>query len=195
MSVFSLGFVIGTSSTLFNGAYVQLAGSGNDGLLQNAIEDVLAEIGKQKNDVAQYPNPFRNYAPETNPTADWDTLTLVDAGETNQNIPFEPLLIPVRGVDAIVAFDNSADTDYYWPNGTAPYTTYTRFKDLSDRLGVAPFMPEIPTPNTFINLGLNQHPTFFGCDSNTSEWDGLNRTVRTTEKGGKGGGGEIVWDE
>lgn len=41
--------------------------------------------------------------------------------------PFEPLLIPARGVDAILAFDNSADTTYSWPNGSALWTTYQRF--------------------------------------------------------------------
>lgn len=37
----------------------------------------------------------------------------------------EPLLIPIRGVDAIISFDNSADTTYFYPNGTAPTTTYS----------------------------------------------------------------------
>jgi lysophospholipase len=84
-------------------------GSSNDGILASAVESILAEIGTQKNDVATYVNPFQGFAPDTNPTANWETLTLVDAGETNQNIPFEPLLIPARGVDAILAFDNSAE--------------------------------------------------------------------------------------
>ena len=55
------------------------------------------------------------------------SLALVDAGETNQNIPLEPLLIPARQIDTIMAFDNSADTTYSWPNGSALWTTYQRF--------------------------------------------------------------------
>ncbi|OAL57301.1 FabD/lysophospholipase-like protein [Pyrenochaeta sp. DS3sAY3a] len=66
-----------------------------------------------------------------------------------QNIPFYPLLQPLRQVDVIFAVVSSADTGApgaYWPNGTALVAT------------------------TFVNLGLNLQPTFFGCDmKNLSE--------------------------
>jgi hypothetical protein len=83
-------------------------------------------------------------------------------------VPFfsEPLLIPIRGVDAILSFDNSADTTYSWPNGSAPTTTYRRLQTLTDELGIDPLFPQMPAnTNSWINLGLNTRPTFFGCDA------------------------------
>ena len=44
----------------------------------------------------------------SNPIANLTNITLVDAGETLNNIPFEPLLVRQRKVDVILAFDNSA---------------------------------------------------------------------------------------
>jgi hypothetical protein len=35
---------------------------------------------------------------------------------------------------------------------------------LSDEKNLRQFMPAVPGTNTFVNEGLNQHPTFFGCD-------------------------------
>ncbi|KAL7409350.1 lysophospholipase catalytic domain-containing protein [Mrakia frigida] len=163
----NLGFVVGTSSTLFNAAYVMIvsSNSSDSGILASTIEAVLEAIGEAGNDVATYPNPFYGFANESNPLAQSETLTLVDAGETNQNIPFEPLLIPARNVDAIIAFDASADTTYSWPNGTAISTTYQRFNALAISLDHPPFMPAVPSANTFVNTGLNQHPVFFGCSA------------------------------
>ena len=91
-------------------------------------------------------------------------ITLVDAGETNQNIPLEPLLIPSRQVDAIVAFDSSADTNFSWPNGTALRTTYERSIQLAQQQNVSIRMPAVPDANTFVNQGLNTRPVFFGCN-------------------------------
>ncbi len=143
---------MGTSSTLFNGAFLQLNSSSSDSLIVDAIEAVLGAIGQDQNDVALYPNSFANWNVQPNPVscpsglvrtgrehchsgmrhldrisvlivpiqiANFSTITLVDGGETNQNIPIEPLLSPYREVDAIIAIDNSADTTYSWPNGTA----------------------------------------------------------------------------
>jgi lysophospholipase len=94
----------------------------------------------------------------------FDTLTLVDAGLTNQNIPIEPLLIPQRNVDAIIAVDASADTTYSFPNGSALRTTFERAAILEQNQDVRIRMPTVPSVNGFINGGLNTRPTFFGCN-------------------------------
>lgn len=59
--------MIGTSATLFNGAYAQLNATGTDGLVESAISAILGEISSQQNDVATYPNPFYGFANESNP--------------------------------------------------------------------------------------------------------------------------------
>jgi lysophospholipase len=106
----------------------------------------------------------------------FDQITLVDAGLTNQNIPIEPLLIPYRQMDAIIAFDSSADTTYSWPNGSALRTTYERAQVLAQTQDVAIGMPEVPSVNGFVNGGLNQRPVFFGCNATATPATG-NRTA------------------
>ncbi|PVH91573.1 FabD/lysophospholipase-like protein, partial [Periconia macrospinosa] len=72
---------------------------------------------------------------------------------------------PPRKVDVIFAIDSSADTSSpgaNWPNGTSLVATYER--SLLQSGYQAPF-PAVPDQNTFVNLGLNSHPTFFGCDA------------------------------
>lgn len=59
-------------------------------------------------DVSILPNPFVDWRTGSNPIANLTNITLVDAGETLNNIPFEPLLVRQRKVDVILAFDNSA---------------------------------------------------------------------------------------
>lgn len=63
------------------------------------------------------------------------------------------MLIPARQIDSILAFDNSADTEYSWPNGSALWTTWNRIDSLVQRLNIDPLMPRIPDTNTFVNLG------------------------------------------
>jgi lysophospholipase len=96
--------------------------------------------------------------------SEFDTITLVDAGLTNQNIPIEPLLIPQRNVDAIIAVDASADTTYSYPNGSALRTTFERAAILEQNQEVRIRMPAVPSVNGFINGGLNTRPVFFGCN-------------------------------
>ncbi|KAI9633403.1 lysophospholipase catalytic domain-containing protein [Dioszegia hungarica] len=160
-----LSFAAGTSSTLFSGALLTLTASNASSIIVDAIESILKDIGEQDNDVALFPNSFANWNPDTNPIADFPYITLVDAGLTNQNIPIEPLLIPYRNVDAIIAFDSSADTTYSWPNGTALRQTFERAEILAQTQDVSIRMPKIPSANGFINGGFNQRPTIFGCDA------------------------------
>ncbi|KAK3995213.1 lysophospholipase catalytic domain-containing protein [Cladorrhinum sp. PSN332] len=159
----NVGFVMGTSSSLFNQAFLQIAKvEGAPDFLIKSINETLAQIGDENRDIANWPNPFFEYNAETNRNANSTILTLVDGGEDLQNIPLHPLLWSRRNVDIILAVDGSADTQTHWPNGTALVATYERAVGNHSENNAA--FPSIPDQNTFVNLGLNTRPTFFGCD-------------------------------
>lgn len=175
-------FVMGTSSSLFNQGLLLVNNSESSGAfanaLQSVLENVLTTIGKNEDDIADYPNPFFGFNNKTNPNHNSTQLTLVDGGEDNQNIPLNPLIQPARHVDVIFAVDSSADTNETWPtensatgwpNGASLQATYRR--SLEPIQNYTAF-PSIPSVTTFQNLGLNAGPTFFGCDpTNTSVQD------------------------
>ncbi|OAG45392.1 hypothetical protein AYO21_00026 [Fonsecaea monophora] len=157
------GFLMGTSSSLFNQFILNLNGTGVPDSLRSLVADILTGLGEDNNDIADYtPNPFYQYNPLTNPAANSSRLTLVDGGEDLQNIPLHPLIQPNRQVDVIFAVDSSADTTFSWPNGTSLVATYER--SLS-AMANGTIFPSVPDVNTFVNLGLNTRPTFFGCDT------------------------------
>ncbi|WWC72722.1 phospholipase B [Kwoniella pini CBS 10737] len=162
-----LSYVMGTSATLFNGALLAINGT-DTGLVTGLIEGFLQDLGEDQEDISRVPNSFANYNSGENPIAELEYITLVDAGETNQNIPIEPLLVPLREVDAIIAFDSSYDSTYIWPNGTALRTTFERAKVLAETTGTNIRMPEVPSENGFVNGGYNTRPTFFGCNDTTT---------------------------
>ena len=71
----------------------------------------------------------------------------------------------------IFAVDSSADTDARWPtsessanwpSGAAMEATYRRALSWIQN-GTS--FPSIPSVNTFLNLQLNNNPTFFGCNA------------------------------
>ncbi|KAK5077752.1 Lysophospholipase 1 [Exophiala xenobiotica] len=160
------GFIMGTSSSLFNTLILQLNDSSLDipDILRSSIGSLLQGLGRDSNDIADYdPNPFYGWNPTGNASSSTNrSLTLVDGGLDNQNIPLNPLIQPVREVDVIFANDNSADTPTNWPNGSSLVQTYMRSQSP---IGNGTAFPSIPDTNTFINLGLNNRPTFFGCDA------------------------------
>lgn len=159
------GFVMGTSSSLFNFGLLLANSTGLPGLLQDALNSVLTGISNDNDDIADWsPNPFYQYNDGINANANSTRLTLVDGGEDLQNIPLTPLIQPVRSVDVIFAIDSSADTEYNWPNGTAIIATYERSLSESGIANGTTF-PAVPGANTFVNLGLNSRPTMFGCDA------------------------------
>ena len=169
----NVGYVMGTSSSLFNQILLNLNSTGVDipQSILTLIQGALSGLSQDNNDIADYsPNPFFAHRPGENPNAEQERLTLVDGGEDLQNIPLHPLIQPERHVDVIFAIDASADTLTTWPNGTAMVATYERTQgEISNGTG----FPSIPDQNTFINLGLNTRPTFFGCDPNNMT-DGIN---------------------
>ncbi|KAM5356591.1 hypothetical protein ACJ41O_003237 [Fusarium nematophilum] len=169
------GFVMGTSSSLFNQIVLYLndpnsnyVPEGVPDVAIDAVSSILDSIGDDNNDIADWtPNPFKGWNDAENLSADSDRLTLVDGGEDLQNVPYYPHLRIEREVDVVFSFDSSADTESGWPDGASPIATYERsLEDISD--GSA--FPVVPGKNTFRNLGLNARPTFFGCNAtNTSD--------------------------
>jgi lysophospholipase len=174
----NLGFVMGTSSSLFNQIFLRLGTFDLPDFLTSFVSNLLTDIGRDGNDISQYtPNPFLGYHSETNPSSDRERLTLVDGGEDGQNIPLNPVIQPMRAVDVIFASDSSGDTvvegmpGQNWPNGTALIATYQRTQsDLMNRTS----FPYIPGQDTFVALGYNNRPAFFGCNSsNVTEGDNI----------------------
>jgi len=158
-----VGFVMGTSSSLFNTFLLNINSTGLPDKLKQIFTGILEGLGSGNDDIAQWqPNPFYGYNNGTNTNANYHELTLVDGGEDLQNIPLYPLIQPNRHVDVIFAVDSSMDTPSQWPNGTALVATYERSLGKIQN-GTA--FPSIPDVNTFVNLGLNNRPTFFGCDA------------------------------
>ena len=155
----NLGYVLGTSSTLFNEACASVPVTN----MTSNIDDDLATIVlaahalTTRDEYAVYPNPFHNYARSSLVSAQTE-LSLVDGGEALQNNPIFPLLQPARGVNVIIVNDNSADTNNF-PNGSEILTTYVQ----SLNAGLTK-MPYIPSVATFMSEGLNTRPTFFGCN-------------------------------
>lgn len=96
---------------------------------------------------------------------------MFDRGEDSRNLPLHPLIQPERGVDVVFAVNSSADTfeendDLNWPNGTALIATYQRSPLL---VANGTSFPQIPDANTFVNLGFNNRPTWFGCNQDDTE--------------------------
>lgn len=159
------GFVMGTSSSLFNQFFLKVNDTALPSFIKDAARSILEEIGENNDDIARYkPNPFYQFHNNSSPVADRKALDLVDGGEDLENIPLHPLIQPERHVDVIFAVDSSADTDNNWPNGTALVATYDRSQNATGIANGTAF-PAIPGQNTFVNKGLNTRPTFFGCDS------------------------------
>ncbi|KAH7232446.1 lysophospholipase catalytic domain-containing protein [Fusarium solani] len=158
------GCIVGVDNVGF--AFLQISQVSNaPNFLVDALNSTLKDIGEENKDIANWPNPFYKFNPSNNSNADSTILTLVDGGEDLQNIPLHQLILSERQVDVIFAVDGSADTPTHWPNGTALVATYNRSRSGTSTENSD--FPSVPDQNTFINLGLNKRPTFFGCDNNT----------------------------
>ncbi|CAD6890551.1 unnamed protein product [Tilletia controversa] len=155
----NFGYVVGTSSALFTSLFTSLIRSNGSSFIKDALLLITGTIAAFGNDVMQIANPLRNYGSGNNTGA--ERLTLVDGGLDLQNVPFWPVVQPARELDVVIAVDSSADVSN-WPNGTAPNATATRGRN-SFFSSVA--VPNFPSPNTFVNRGLNTRPTFFACNA------------------------------
>jgi lysophospholipase len=169
------GFVMGTSSSLFN-AFVlylqdpesQYVPEGVPDFVIEGVATVLNAVGDDNNDIADWsPNPFKGFNRDDNAGVNSDRLTLVDGGEDLQNVPYHPHLHHDRKVDVVFSIDSSADTPSGWPDGASAIATYERsLEDISEGTG----FPVVPGKETFLNLGLNSRPVFFGCNAtNTTD--------------------------
>ncbi|CAN6667922.1 lysophospholipase 1 [Trichomonascus vanleenenianus] len=165
------GFIIGTSSSVFNKFLLSLAHS--DRILKKILYSFAKHFFDTTHaDVAIYnPNPFYEYS---NPDIDDDEeessvfyekqLFLVDGGEDMQNIPLQPLLHRERNVDVIFAFDNSADTEDNFPDGSSLAATFNR--QFGKRAGRDDYryFPNVPAAHTLPDERHMGAPTFFGCE-------------------------------
>ena len=159
------GFILGTSSSLFNQFILQLNTTSIPSTLKRILARILNELGNRNDDIAIYsPNPFNNYRHATIAYAHTPDLNIVDGGKDHQNLPLHPLIQPIRHVDVIFAVDSSASTANNWPNGSPLIATYERSLNSTGIANRTTF-PSIPDQATFLNLGLNTRPTFFGCNS------------------------------
>ncbi|CAD6590895.1 MAG: hypothetical protein ASARMPREDX12_004778 [Alectoria sarmentosa] len=156
----NLGYILGTSSDVFNElCFTFPLVADVPGILAN-ISAILAQTHTLTfmDEYATYPNPFYKYNHSTLVQAQSE-LTLVDGGEGHQNNPLFPLIQPARSVGVILVNDNSADTSGNFPDGSEIYQTY-----MQAQLAGLTKMPVIPPTATFLSQGLNQRPTFFGCN-------------------------------
>ncbi|KAK9480327.1 lysophospholipase catalytic domain-containing protein [Lipomyces japonicus] len=156
------GFVVGTSSSLFNVAPLNLVAV-QDSLVPVALLDSLEDYNSTRDFAAYGPNPFAG-VPDAY-VKDDEYVSLADGGEDGQNVPLLPLLEPSRQVDVIFALDNSRDTDQGWPDGSSLIYTYNR---QFHRNNGTQKMAEVPSYNTFVGAGLTKQPTFFGCNDTDS---------------------------
>lgn len=158
------GFIMGTSSSLFNQFVLQINTTSLSSVVKSIVSHILDKVSHDEDDIAIYkPNPFYDVSNATYTSiVKNDTLYLVDGGEDGQNVPLYPLIQGVRDVDVIFAYDNSADTDESWPDGTSLIKTFER---QFEPQGNGTIFPYVPDSNSFINRNLTAKPTFFGCDA------------------------------
>ncbi|KAK6454615.1 phospholipase B [Scheffersomyces xylosifermentans] len=161
------GFVIGTSSSLFNQFLNTLVCPDCSSLpwyVKPFLKSFLTKMSNTYEDIAEYsPNPFykSEFANSSN-IADNDTLYLFDGGIAGEIIPLSTLMTKERALDVVVAFDNGNDGVTSWPNGSALVSTYER---QFSKQGSSTVCPYIPDEVTFLTHNLTARPTFFGCDS------------------------------
>ncbi|KAF2097096.1 lysophospholipase [Rhizodiscina lignyota] len=161
MNFDNLGFILGTSSNLFNTiCKAPPSGTSNYTEVLTEILDKLEEVTTEDL-YALYRNPFRGYSRSSLVSAQSE-LHLVDGGEALQNNPIWPFIQSTKRADVLIVNDNSADTSNNFPNGSEILTTYVQ----AQATGLSR-MPFIPSVDTFISQGLNKRATFFGCDDNS----------------------------
>ncbi|KAL1848258.1 Lysophospholipase 1 [Paecilomyces lecythidis] len=166
----NIGYILGTSSNLFNEVCIPVAVSNSTADNYTALAQDLSVIVSNthaiatRDEYAVYPNPFYEYNSSSavpnsvDPVWAQQELRLADGGEANQNDPIWPFLQPYRDVDVLIVNDNSADTSANYPNGSEILTTYVQSTNRN-----LTKMPYIPSVDTFMAEGLNTRPTFFGC--------------------------------
>ncbi|MBW0466711.1 hypothetical protein O181_006426 [Austropuccinia psidii MF-1] len=174
-------FILGTSASFFN-AILPGAVSGLSEKYVKVLKSIAKKISREdvfeKVTTASYPNPFKGINGELEfDGANTDTLEIVDGGENGENLALNPLLVPARQLDVIVASDASADSNSSyphganWPTGISMINTFLRVHHVLPQ-GAALF-PKVPTdPRVWEEKGLAMRPTFFGCDAPSQDGNG-----------------------
>ncbi|MCP8716220.1 MAG: hypothetical protein M5E90_02250 [Asgard group archaeon] len=161
------GFVVGTSSSLFNLFMNTLVCDDCNSLnfiVKIVLKKLLTYLSVTTEDVALYkPNPFYNseFASSENITTN-DTLYLIDGGIGGESIPLSTLMVKQRELDVVLAFDYNTDTSTSWPDGSALISSYER---QFAQQGSSSLCPYVPDSNTFLQKGFTARPAFFGCDA------------------------------
>ncbi|KAK6465143.1 phospholipase B [Scheffersomyces coipomensis] len=161
------GYIIGTSSSLFNEFLNTLVCDDCNSLnvvVKWLIKKFLTYLSSDYYDVANYkPNPFyqSEYAGSTDLAND-DTLYLIDGGLAGEIMPMSNLMTKERELDVVFAFDQSNDDGVNWPNGSGIISTYE--KQFSEQ-GSSTLCPYVPDQQTFLALNLTARPVFFGCNA------------------------------
>ncbi|TDL25988.1 phospholipase B [Rickenella mellea] len=164
------GFMMGTSASLFNQildtARNKISGfSSSDGkALLQMLSRLLQSFRTRADDVANWPNPFQSIKPDTFEDSNSGWLELIDGSSNLENVPLGTLFVKARGLDVIVGVDASADDPTNaWPNGTSPIFSQQRITSLLNTSHQG--FPPIPSSSAeFLSTGVNQRPTFFGCN-------------------------------
>ena len=145
------GYIMGTSSSLFNAILYNIDQRTNlPDIVLTPVKKLLGMFSDKNEDIADYsPNPFYNTNYGEGNITKSNTLHLVDGGEDGQNVPFYPLIQQDRKVDVIFAFDNSADTNHNWPNGSSIANTFIR--QFEQQGSGTPF-PYVPTVAEFVDM-------------------------------------------
>ncbi|CZT52134.1 related to PLB1-phospholipase B (lysophospholipase) [Rhynchosporium secalis] len=174
----NLGFVLGTSSHIFNGLAAVATGLGPTldtfcsatdgtadtsslGKVMNAVIKKFPSLTERMNKAidafyALYPNPFYGF-PSALAVSAQKTLHMVDGGESGQLNPILPHLLPARNVGLVIINDNAGDARKIpsYPNGTAIYVSF-----LAAKAAGLTRMPTVPSPSGYHYTG---EPIFFGC--------------------------------
>ena len=158
-----LAWVLGSSSNIWNmlcAEHQDILAIQADSALRDGFWKIVDGVDGDyiANEYAIVPNPFYDHDTSTL-VKEEPMLFLVDGAETERLIPLVPLLQPARGVNVVIAMDNSADVDDF-PDGRALLATqnYTKANGLTR-------MPVIPE-NIKIKMtsgSWNKRPAFFGC--------------------------------
>lgn len=161
------GFITGTSADIFNLVSSSPQGAVFSNIISSFTKKFLPNATGNDTDIGIYaPNPFKGadtmQKQYSSALSESDSLFLVDGGEDGEVIPFAPLLQRDRDLDVIFALDITDDTDDNWPNGGAMVETYKRQFTPQGKHSAFPY---VPSTEEFIKQGLNQRPTFFGCDA------------------------------
>ncbi|KAG9316593.1 phospholipase B [Chiua virens] len=165
-----VGFVMGTSASIFNtinGPNGNFTGfndqNGDIAGMQFLYDQLSSKVQSRSLNVANWPNAFQGINPTMFQDSSSQWLSLVDGGSNLEQVPLGSLFTKARALDIVVAVDASADDSNRWPNGTSLLTTSQRISSYLSSSHQA--FPPIPSSaQDFVNMGVNERPTFFGCN-------------------------------